>query len=161
MNANVVLGLIIVIFVILPMLMGSNVVYMFLSLGVGDLLANAAATNVTQLLSARMSSSTSVYNYVEIGLLIIAPIIVLLVSLKNVRGVSRFFQLIPALAATVVCFVLIKPMLTPALSSNVQNSHIYNLVSPYYQIAIVIGLLVSVIYLWLQRSTGLHSKPKA
>ncbi|HUD03278.1 MAG TPA: hypothetical protein VMR51_00575 [Patescibacteria group bacterium] len=151
MNAPVLLGIVAVVFGAMPLLLGSNAVYILLTLCAGDLLATLAAKDVTQIINSIVTVNVPLYSYVQIFLLVIAPLIVLLIYRKSI-GAGRILQIIPAAAAVLICFMLVTAMLPSNMQNNIQNSHLYSLLNPFFEFAIAAGLLVSVFYLWTKRT---------
>jgi hypothetical protein len=159
MNAMVLLAIITVVFGILPLLIGSNAIYILLTLCMGDLLSTLAAKDLTQIVGSAISIKGPIYNYVEIFLLVIAPLIVLVIFRKAIRTSGRLLQIIPAAAAAFICFMLVTTMLPVNMQNNIQSSNLYSLLKPYYEFVVAAGLLVSVLYLWTKRPhPGLNKK---
>jgi hypothetical protein len=151
MNAPVVLAVIAFIFGIMPLLIGSNAVYILLTLCAGELLAQLVAKDVTQIVNSTVSLDIQVYSIVQIVLLVIAPLIVLAMFKKSIKPPKRFLQIIPAAASVVLCFMLVINKLPYDMHKTFQDSSIYSLVNPYYEVAIAAGLLASLFYLWTKR----------
>lgn len=159
MNAPVLLGIIVVVFGVIPLLIGSNAVYILLTLCAGNLLAMLAAKDVTQIANSIITVNVPLFSYVQIFLLVIAPLIVLVIYRKS-TGAGRILQIIPAAATVLVCFTLVTAMLPGDMQSNIQNSNLYSLLNPFFEFAIAAGLLVSVFYLWTKRPRGHKSGKK-
>jgi uncharacterized membrane protein YeiB len=151
MNAPVMLAVIAFIFGLAPLLIGSNAVYILFTLCAGELLAQLAAKDVTQIVNSTVSLNIQVYSIVQIILLLIAPVIVLVLFKKSIKPPKRILQIIPAAASVVLCFMLIVNKLPYDMQKTFQDSSIYSLVSPYFEVAIAAGLLASLFYLWTKR----------
>lgn len=160
MDTIILLSASVLVFAVIPLLIGSNAVYMFLTLCAGNLLAILTAKDLTQLAASFVSNNGPVYNYIQIGLLLIAPVLVLVIFRKAIKSGGRLLQIVPALSAAFICFMLVSSMLPANMQNNIQTSNLYSQIKPYYEFAVAAGLLTSVLYLWTKRSHHLKADKK-
>jgi hypothetical protein len=151
MNAQVLLGISVVIFGIIPIIFGANSVYVFLTLCAGELLSQLASRDVTQIINSLVANSSPVFAVVQIVLLLAAPLVTLVIFRKAIRSPKRVVQIIPAVATALACFILVVAKLPYDMQKSIQASDLYLLVKPYYEFAVAAGLLISVFYLWTKR----------
>ena len=157
-DASILLGIIAVVFGLLPILLRSNAVYILLALCAGDLLATLASKDVTQIIGSTVNINGPVYSVVQITLLVVAPIILLFLYKKS-AGSTFLLQLVAAAASVLVCFMLVAMSLPYDMQNNIQNSNLYLTVKPYFSVAIAAGLFVSLIYFWIKKpSRKKHGK---
>lgn len=160
MDTIVLLAVSVLVFTVVPLLIGSNAVYLFLTLCAGNLLALLTAKDLTQLAISVITINGPVYNYIQIALLLIAPLLVLIIFRKAIKSGGRLLQIVPALAAAYVCFMLVTSMLPTNLQNNIVASNLYGQIKPYYEFAVAAGLFVSVVYLWTKRPHNLKADKK-
>ena len=153
MDATILLAIVGAVFGVLPLILGSNAVFMFLTLCAGDLLAQLAAKDVTQITSSTVSVNAPMYVIVYIFLLVVASVVLLLLYRKS-SGSSVLLQIVPAAAAVVTSFMLITAALPSSLQDNIQSSHLFSTINPFFEFAVAAGLLASVFYLWARRPRG-------
>jgi hypothetical protein len=151
MNATVLLAIIAVVFGAIPLLIGSNAVYIFLTLCSGELLAQLTAKDITQIINSLVAINGPVYSIVQIILLVVAPLVVLVMFRKGVKPPKRVLQIVPSVSAVIICFMLVVAKLPYDSARQIMSSDLYLFIKPYYELAIAAGLLVSLIYLWTKR----------
>jgi hypothetical protein len=151
MNVAVLLAVIAVVFGAVPLLIGSNAVYMLLTLCTGELLAQLVAKDITQIINSFVSINGPVYSVVQIILLVIAPLIILVMFRKGVKPPKRVLQIVPAVSAVIICFILVVAKLPYDSAHQIQSSDLYLFIKPYYELAVAVGLFTSLIFLWTKR----------
>ena len=150
MSAPILLGIIGVVFGIAPILFRSNAVYMLLALCGGEVLARLAAQELTQIINSLITVDFPMYSVVQIVLLVAAPIILLFLYRKTVKA-DMILQIIPAAAATLLCFMFVIAKLPYDAQNSLQASDLYTLVKPYFGLAIAAGMIASIIWFWLKK----------
>jgi Ni/Fe-hydrogenase subunit HybB-like protein len=151
MNAPILLGIIVVVFGLAPILLGSNAVYMFLGLCAGELMAKLIAGDIAQLVNSRVDVNAPVYCIVQIVLLVIVPIILLMMFRKGKKSNKLIMQIVPAVAGVVTAFMLTVTKLPYDLQTKIQESNYYSFIEPYFAITVTVGLIACVLYLWTKR----------
>jgi hypothetical protein len=159
MDAFVFLGIIVVVFGIMPILLRSNAVYILLTLCAGDLFAHLAARDVTQIISSAVTVNAPIYSIVQISLLVAVPLILLFLY-KKTAGSTIFLQIIAAAVSVVVCFMLVTTSLPYDTQTVIKESDIYSTIQPYYSAAVAAGLFISIIYFWIQKPGHLKKRSK-
>lgn len=161
MNPLVLLAAVAVVFGILPLILRSNVVAMFMSLFVGQALSLLLAQELTNMVYGMVRVDAPVYMIVQIALLLIAPIVLLIVTIKSVGVASIVTQILPAIALVVMASVYIAAMLPLEQKELVENSQYFVQAKPYLGVLVGGALVSSVVYITTSRpwSSG-HSKKK-
>jgi len=139
---------------VLAIIFRSNAVYMLLTLCAGAILAELTAQDVTQILNSFISVNIPIYSYVQIALLLIAPVILLIMYRKS-AGSKLILQIVPAFA--LISFMVISEALPYDMQTQIKESQIYSSIEPYYEIAIAVGLFACMFYFWIQKPR--HDKP--
>jgi hypothetical protein len=151
MNAPILLGIIAVVFGLAPLLLRSNAVYIFLTLCAGEILATLVASDLTQVASSMVTYDLPKYTIVQLVLLLIAPVALLLVLKHSVKPAKILMQVIPAIATVVVAFMFVVKKLPYDTQQKMVSSNIYQLVEPFLGLAVAVGLVASIFYLWTKR----------
>ena len=141
---------------VLAIILRSNAVYMLLTLCAGAILAELTAQDVTQILNSLISVNIPIYSYVQIALLLIAPVILLIMYRKS-AGSKLILQLVPAIVFALISFMVISEALPYDMQTQIKESQIYSFIEPYYEIAIAVGLFACMFYFWIQKPR--HDKP--
>lgn len=155
MDAIMLLGIVVVIFGILPILLRSNAVYILLTLCAGDLFAHLAAKDVTQIINSTVTVNAPIYSIVQITLLVAVPLILLFLY-KKTAGSTFFLQAIAAVVSVVVCFMLVTTSLPYDMQSAIKDSDIYSIIQPYYSAVVATGLFISIIYFCIKKYSKKH-----
>ncbi len=158
MNPLILFIVIAVIFGVLPLIMRSNVVAMFMSLFVGEAIAGLLAQDITDIISSTVNLNIPVYNIVQICLLITAPLILLFLTKKSIGPAGFIMQIVPAVALVVVCFVFISAKLPYDQQQIVEGSKYYALAKPYMGILIGAALVFCILYFMSHGSKSDHKK---
>jgi len=150
MSAPVLLGIIAVVFGLVPILFRSNAVYVLLALCGGEILAKLASQDVTQIVNSIIQTNLPTYSIVQIVLLVLPPLLVLIWYRKSVRA-DIILQIIPAVSAALLCFMFVVAKLPYDTQSTLQNSDIYAFVKPYFGLAIAVGMASSLVWFWTKK----------
>jgi len=116
---------------VLAIILRSNAVYMLLTLCAGAILAELTAQDVTQILNSLISVNIPIYSYVQIALLLIAPVILLIMYRKS-AGSKLILQLVPAIVFALISFMVISEALPYDMQTQIKESQIYTFIEPYY-----------------------------
>lgn len=155
MNATIIAGIIGTIFIAFPLIMRSKAVFMFLTLCAGVLLADLVAKDVTNIVNSIISLNIPVYSIVQIVLMVIVPIIILFLFRRSVKT-DIIWQIVPAVAAAVVCFMQAVNMLPYDLQNNLMQTDLYLSIKTYYGVAVAGGVLFCLFYFFTNHPK--HSK---
>lgn len=147
MNPIILLVIIAVIFGVLPLIMRSNIVAMFMSLFVGEAIALLLAQDITDIIGSVVNLNIPLYNIVQISLLIITPLLLLFLTKKSIGPVGFFMQIVPAVALVVVCFMFISAKLPYDQQHIVEGSKYYIMAKPYVGVLIGAALVFCIIYI--------------
>lgn len=160
MNAPVLLGIIAVVFGAAPLLLRSNAVYIFLTLCTGEILATLVASDLTQVASSMVTYDLPKYTIVQLVLLLIGPVALLLILRRSIKSAKVIMQIIPAVATVVVAFMFVVKKLPYDTQQKMVSSNIYQLVEPYLGLAVAVGLVASIFYLWARRPKNKDEEKK-
>lgn len=148
MGTVIIIAVIGVIFGLLPLLLRSSAVLVFLSLCAGEILARLTSQDITQMVSSFGAlSNFPIYSAVQIFLLVIAPVVLLFAYKKSVKPSMIFVQIIPALASVAVCIMLVVAKLPYDTKIVIESSNLYIMIKSFFSLAIAAGLLSSLFYL--------------
>lgn len=146
--ALIVIGFSAIIFGILPIVLRSSAVYIFLTLAAGELLSRLTAQDATQFVrSFPAPNGMPTYTIVQIALLTVVPIVILISYKNSMKPSQLFFHLLPALASVLVCVMLVTAKLPYETKDAVENSGIFKAIEPFFSVAVAAGLLSSAFYL--------------
>jgi len=152
--AILVIGASFIVFGILPIVLRSSAVLIFLTLAAGELLARLTAQDATQLVrSLPATSGLPTYSIVQIVLLTVVPILILFAYKNSSKPSQLFFHILPAVASVLVCVLLVTAKLPYETKDAVESSGIYGSIEPFFSVAVAAGLLSSAFYV-------ISTKPK-
>ena len=89
MDAPILLGILAVVFGLVPLMIGSNAVYIFLTLCAGEVLATLAASDLTKLANETISSNLPKYTIVQLVLLLIVPLMLLVIFKRSIKSSGK------------------------------------------------------------------------
>jgi hypothetical protein len=167
MTSAITLACIIILPIAIIMALRVNATFVFLSLCLGNVLAQFVATNTNSLTNLLSSShiSASLYppdNNWKLTLLLLPVVITTLLMLRTVKGNSRkMLNLLPAIGVGLVGALLVVPVLPSAVAQNVVNNSLWSQLTHYQGIIVTLSTLACLSMLWLQRPKtggGKHSK---
>lgn len=152
--AIIVIGASTIVFGILPIILRSSAVLIFLTLAAGELLSRLTAQDATQFVrSLPASNNLPTYSIVQIVLLTIVPVLILFAYKNSIRPHQLFFHFLPAIASVLVCVMLVTAKLPYETKDAVEKSGIYMAIEPFFSVAVAAGLLSSAFYV-------ISTKPK-
>ncbi len=161
MNAPILLGIIAVAFGAAPILLGSNAIYIFLTLCAGEILAGLVASDLTQVASGLVTYNVPKYSIVQLVLLLIVPLVLLMIFKGSIKSTTkRLLQIVPAAASVILGFMFVVEKLPYDLQQKIIASDLYKMVDPFFGLAMAAGLLGSLLYLWTKRPKPKDEKKK-
>lgn len=158
MNAPILLGIIAVVFGVLPIIIRSNVVLIFLALCAGEVLARLMGNDATQIVNSFVATDVPMYSIVQIVLLVILPLLIVVWYKKAVKLQYIALHILPALATVLLCFMFVVAKLPYDMQNTMQNSNIYLTVKPYFGLVMAAAMATSAIWLFLKKPK--HRKPE-
>jgi hypothetical protein len=144
-----------------------NATLVFLSLGLGDLLAQFVASDANSLTSlfstSHVTSTIHPNNNTWSLILILLPIVITIgIMIHTIKGNSRMvLNLLPALGVGFVGALLIVPLLPSSASNDIIHSPLWSQMTRAQGLIVGISALACLSSLWLQRPKhggGKHSK---
>ena len=162
MDAPILLGILAVVFGLVPLMIGSNAVYIFLTLCAGEVLATLAASDLTKLANETISSNLPKYTIVQLVLLLIVPLMLLVIFKRSIKSSGkRILQIIPAAASVIIGFMFVAKALPYDLQQNIIKSDLYKIIDPYFGLVMAAGLIGSLLYLWTKKPSRKDEKKKS
>jgi hypothetical protein len=135
-----------------------NAALVFLSMCLGAVLLNSVATEANDMIAMfmpRISSATEMG--IEFALLLgpaVATSIFTLLSMHGrIRVVANAF---PAAASSMLAVLLAVPLLSPGLRYALESQQVWRILSGAEALVIGLGAVVSLFFLWTQRSAFKH-----
>ena len=158
MEALILLAIAAALFGLAPILLRSNAVYIFLMLCAGELCSRLIASDLTKIVNSIIETEAPTYSVVQIFLLVIVPLVLLAMFRRGVKSSKVMLQILPAISTVVIAFMLVVVKLPYDLQVRIQDSNTYNILEPYFGLAMAIGLLTSLFYLWTKRPNHKEEK---
>lgn len=166
-TAEITLGAIILIPLLVILALKINASLIFLSLCLGDVLIQFITKSSNPFMTLFASSKTvnSIVNHgisINIILLLLPVILMTFFMINSVRGLNKILNIIPAIAATLFGALLIVPLLASSMSQGMFNTYLWQYIHHYQIIIIETGAVSSLLILWLERSKnyGDHKNKK-
>lgn len=151
MNAPILLGIIAVVFGVLPILIRSNVVLILLALCAGEVLARLMGNDVTQIVNSFVATDVPMYSIVQIVLLVVLPLLIVFWYKKAVKLHYMALHIIPAIATVLLCFMFVVAKLPYDMQNTMQNSNVYLTVKPYFGLVMAAAMATSAVWLFLKK----------
>ena len=151
MNAPILLGIIAVVFGVIPIILRSNIVLILLALCAGEVLARLMGNDVTQIVNSVVATDYPMMSIVQIVLLVILPLLLVFWYKKAVKLPYMFLHIIPALALVLLCFMFVVAKLPYDLQNTMQNSNIYLTVKPYFGLVMAAAMATSAVWLFMKK----------
>lgn len=151
MNAPILLGIIAVVFGVLPLILRSNAVLILLALCGGEVLARLVGQDVTQIVNSIVATDLPTFSIVQIILLVILPLLIVIWYKKAVKLPYLALHIIPAIATVLLCFMFVVAKLPYDVQNTMQNSDIYLNVKPYFGMVMAAAMAVSAVWLFLKK----------
>ncbi len=130
-----------------------NTPLVFLSVCLGAVLVDHVSRDADLIVgSFSPTTNTLSQTTIELGLLLIPPIVTTVIMAFSVHGRMRvFLNLFPAAAASMLLVLLTVPMLPRNLAFNLMSQDVWRVLSNAEALVIGVGALVSLFFLWAQR----------
>lgn len=151
MNAPILLGIIAVVFGVVPILIRSNIVLIMLALCAGEVLARLMGNDVTQIVNSFVATDFPMASIVQIVLLVILPLLIVFWYKKAVKLPYVFLHILPAVATVLLCFMFVVAKLPYDMQNTIQNSNIYGVVKPYFGLVMAAAMATGAVWLFLKK----------
>jgi hypothetical protein len=148
-----------VVFILGPLLLRSSAVLIFLALCAGDLFVRLASPDVTRFAASALPvRGYPILFITQVALLLAIPLVIMVAYKRSVKPASLPLMIVPAIASAMICFMLVVAMLPYDSRELVEKSNLYSLINPFFEPAVVAGMVFSAIYLVIAKPT--HEKNK-
>jgi hypothetical protein len=158
--ADVLLAILILLPAALTFFLKSNAALGFLALCGGFAVITLSGSDIQHLIGqTKITSLTS--NNIDLALLVVPLLFTLLFTYRSVASKSgRYFSIIPALCAGGLLAIVPAPMFSSALQMNVTDSKFWADLKDLQSYVVVIGLITSLLLIWVggSRHSRSHSK---
>lgn len=143
-------------------LLRSNAAMVFLSLCLGAVLVEYVAPSADELMHIVSRRAGEVSNSVVSLMLLLAPAVVTcVVTLLSIHGRMRnVFNVLPAIAASMLAALLAIPVLPAHVAAQLQQSEVWDVLSKSEALVVGVGALISLFFLWSQRRNFKHHDKK-
>lgn len=130
-----------------------NGAMVFLSLCLGAVLVSHVAPSADELLHIISRKAGDISTSVVSLVLLLAPAVVTcIVTLLSIHGRLRnLFNILPAVAASMLAGLLAVPALPKHLSGSLQATQAWHIISRSEALIVGVGALISLFFLWSQR----------
>jgi hypothetical protein len=159
MEAIVLISVVGLVLGVAPIILRSNAVYMFFGLCAGSVLAGIVGKDATNIANSIITTDFAMFSVMQIFILVIVPILLLFLYRRSIKA-DFIWQIIPALAAVILCFMSVVTMLPYDLQQTITDSNIYINIKPYYGVTVTAGVLFSMFYFWIKKPKHLKEGKK-
>lgn len=154
MNHNIALIVALAIPAIVFVVLRVNASMVFLSLCLGAVLVQyvaSEANTMMHLMTAHVSPIST--SSLQLILLVAPAVVTTVVTVFSVHGrMKNLVNIFPALAASALAMLLAVPLLPPGLRNNLEGQAAWHYLSNAEALVVGVGALVSLVFLWSQRS---------
>lgn len=134
----------------------SNAALAFLSLCVGNVLAQVAATDTNQVLGAAARLPSDSAQTISLVLLLLPPLMTAIFMIRTVKKSHIALQFLPAIGLGAAALILSQPYLPPSFSQQLATSPIWGRLDKLQVIIIGLSAFICLMVVWAQRP----KKPK-
>jgi len=164
-TAEIALGAIVLVPIIILLVLRINATLVFLSLCLGDVLVQFVAPDANsffQLFSARLPAGIDKgNNMIKITLLLLPVVLTAIFMIRTIKGRGRLvLNVLPAAGVGMLGALLVVPLLPTGLGYHIIDSSLWPQVLKLQNLIVSASALVCLLVLWLQRpkTGGKHSK---
>lgn len=120
----------------------------FMGLGLGSLLVTYTSTDVDTVLANLTNKGVLAINqWVQLGLLLVPFLLTVLFTRGHVKGVKSILNVLPALAAGLLCALLVVPLLPAGLQRQIHGQAVWHQLSSAQVAVILAGAVFSLVFL--------------
>jgi hypothetical protein len=154
MNHNLALIVALAVPAVTLVVLRMNAGLVFLSLSLGAVLVQYVASEANTLIHlATPHASPLSTSSIQLFLLVVPAAVTMVVTIFSVHGRLRnVINVLPSLAASALFVLLAVPLLPPGLRYNLQGQQAWHYLSDAESLVVGVGALVSLLFLWSQRS---------
>ena len=143
---------------LLLILLKTNAGVVFFSACAGSLLASQLGSDAS-LISSSVISNQEINKSVAYILLVILPVLLSAVFMRgSVSTAKLVINLLPSVATGLLLALLIVPLLPGGVSEKLVNQTIWSDLQSLQPVILVVGVISSVIMLWLTQKNSKHKK---
>ena len=149
------IGLLILILVpiLLVLLLRASATLVFLSLCLGSVVTQFLAKDIKWFADAFLPWQAGMSaNALHIGLLLAPPLLTAILMLQSVKGAKAWLNVLPALAVGGLTPLLVVPLLYSGSTHAIMSLPLWQGLSKVQDLVVGIGALISLLFLWIQRS---------
>ncbi|MDL2341704.1 MAG: hypothetical protein QFB87_01325 [Patescibacteria group bacterium] len=159
MTPTIILGAIVAVPLALLMILRINAALVFLSLCLGDVLVQFVADDANSFISLLQSTHATQAtdtvatgsNFIRLVLLLLPVLLTAIFMIKTVKGAKLLLNILPAAGVGLLGGLLVVPLLSPGLSTNIIQSSLWLQVTKAQNLIVGSSAMVCLLVLWLQR----------
>ncbi len=155
MNANIILGAILVGPVLLLMLLRVNAAQVFLSLCLGAVLVQFVGADAATLLSSTSAHTKGVptsLSFANLVLLLLPVVLTTVIMIRSVKGKTRLaLNILPAAGVAVLTALLAVPLMSAGLTGTIIALPLWHQLQNLQTLIISVTGMLALLLLWLQR----------
>lgn len=161
MSYEIIIGALIALIAVILLILRTNSGVVFFSICAGSVLVAQISSEASLISSTVIKNDNLNKSLVSISLIIL-PAVLSAIFMRGTVGASKLLlNLLPSIAAGSLSAILIIPLLPATVSSQILVSDIWGKLQHYQPIILVVGVISSIVMLWItQRSGKKHKKHK-
>ncbi len=161
--AIILLAVSVFVFGVGPLLLRTNVILVFLTLCASNLIVSLTSRDVSQLAASTLPvKNYPILSIVEIFILVVLPLVLMLAYKNSTKPAGLVIHILPAVASAILFFMLATTMLPYETKLAIEQSNIYGILKPFFEIVISAGFVFSALYLIITKPRyakhGKHDK---
>ena len=139
--------------VVLVLLLRASATLVFLSLCLGAVVTQFLASDIKWFASAFLPSQYGVSaNVLRVGLLLAPALLTAILMLQSMKGMKAWLNILPALAVGGLTPLLVVPLLPTSGQHAITALSLWQQLARAQSLIVGVGALVSLFFLWFQRS---------
>ena len=155
MTPLVVLGALALGPVVILTLLRVNAAFIFLSLCLGDVLAQFVSRDAITVVNGAHSVSA---NFVILGILLVPVVLTLVFMIRTVHGSGLVLNVLPAIGVGLLTALLVVPLTTPGLHANLVHSQAWSDLQKSQDLIVSFSAFICLLFLWKQRPHEKHHR---
>lgn len=137
-----------IIFLIGPLLLKSNPIYMFLLLCASELVCKLTSVDATKLVTSFIpSKSAPIYTIVQLVILLLVPLIVMFAYSGSLKPKYLILHIFTGISAVFLFISLAVTKMPYDLNQKIESLNIYSKGISFLDVALVVGLFASFFYI--------------
>ena len=136
-----------------------NATMVFLSLCVGYAISQLLGADIKVFADMFLPQWRLGVPTIDLLLIVLPALLTMLFWLQTVKGTARILNMLPGLAVSSLCALLIVPLLPPTTVQGIGMTAVWHELARLQALLIGCGAVVCLLFLWLQRPSGRKETP--